>query len=566
MKKWLVPLVFLLVCAFIIAGCESASSPTPAAPAATTPATSAPAVTTPVTSDPAATSAPPSTRPPAASTPPVSTTTSPTPSGKQTYGGTLRYISTQVPGTPIGWMSETAGASTGTMQLCMEFCMKELVDGTLIPHLALSYDLDTSPENPNLTLKLRQGVKFHDGSDFNAHVLKWNMESVKAGTMNSGTTRYWKSFEVIDDYTLKVNFTEWQNRLLRGFADASTYICSKAAFEKNGLEWIRWHMVGTAAFQQTDFQRDVVTKTKRFDNYWDQGKPYLDGIEMLYVIDELTRLALFRSGGAELLDLAGNGRVANELKAEGFNIISKTGGVTVLVPDSANADSPWSNQKVREAAEYAIDKESYARTFGFGYWKAAYQLCSPATIPWDENFSGSRAYDVAKAKALLEEAGYPNGFKTKLIVATGGNRDIPVAIQAYLSKVGIQAELEYQEAAKYQQQITGNWSNGLILNTFIEWPNENNTFNFYLGPASAFFKSLKKPDNWGEVFQETIVSPLPDKALMQKAVRVLYDDATVISLNYGASMYAASPRLQDTGLDKRSSIFWNQADTWLSKQ
>ena len=408
-------------------------------------------------------------------------------------------------------------------------------------------------------------MKFQDGSDFNAQVLKWNLESVKAGTTNAGTTSFWKSFEVIDDYTLKVNFTVWQNRLVRGFADAATYICSKAAYDKNGLEWMRWHMVGTSAFAQTDFQRDVVTKVRKFNGYWDQGKPYLDGIDLLYVVDELTRIALFKSGGAELLDLVGNGRVANELQAGGFNIVSKTGGVTVLVPDSANADSPWSNVKVRQAAEYALDKEAYAKTFGFGYWKAAYQFCSPSTASWDPNFTGARVFDVAKSKALLAEAGYPNGFKTKLIVATGGNRDIPVAIQAFLAKVGIQADLEYQESAKFSQQMTSPWNNALILNSYIEYPNENATFNFHFGPTAAFWKSLKKVANWDTLFKETISAPTADKALMQKVVRAIYDDNMVITLNYGASMYAASPKLHDTGLDKRASIYWNQAETWLEK-
>lgn len=564
MRKWIIPLVILLACAIIFIGCSSDETTAPTTPAVTTtqPTTTKAPVTT--TSVPVVTTSKPPTSAPLTTT---SSSTAPvtTPKGNQTYGGILKFISSALPGTPIGWMSETFGASTTTMQLSMEFCLKELVDGTLIPNLALSYDLDATAEVPNITLHLRKGVKFQDGSDFNAQVLKWNLESVAAGTTNRGTTGFWKSYEVIDDYTLKVNFNLWQNRLLRGFADAATYICSKAAYEKNGLEWIRWHMVGTSGFTHTDFQRDVVTKVRRFDGYWDQGKPYLDGIDMLYVSDELTRIALFKSGGGDVLDLVGNGRVANELQSAGYQIISKTGGVTVLVPDSANPDSPWSNLKVRMAAEYAIDKESYAKTFGFGYWKAAYQFCSPSTACWDPNFAGSRVYDIAKGKALLAEAGYPNGFKTRLIVATGGNRDIPVAIQSFLAKIGIQADLEYKESASFSQQMTSPWNNALILNSFIEYPNENATFNFHFGTTSAFWKSLKKPDNWNAMFTETMSTPLPDVPLMKKVIRALYDEQTVITLNYGASMYAAQPPVRDTGLDKRSSIYWNQADTWLAK-
>jgi peptide/nickel transport system substrate-binding protein len=548
MKKLLVSLTILLVLAFIITGCGT-STPTPTTPAATQSTTAAPPATTLATST-AATGA--------ATKPPV------TPAANKT-GGILRFVSTASPGTPIGWMQETAGASTVTMQLCLDTLLHEQLDGTLVPNLASSYDLNTDPNSPSLVFHLRQGIKFSDGSDFNAEAVKWDLETTGKGPPNAGQAAYWKSFEVLDDYTLRVNFTSWQNRLLRSFADASTYLYSPTAYEQNGLDWIRWHMVGPGPFKQVDFQRDVVTKTVRNEYYWEQGKPYLDGVNLLYVLDEMTRLALFKSGGADVMDLAGNARIASDLKASGYQIISKQGGVTVLVPDSSNADSPWSNPMVRQAAEYAIDKDAIAKTFGYGYWQAAYQLPSPSTTAYDPNFAG-RKYDAAKAKQLLVDAGYPGGFKTKIIAQTGAtNPDIPLAIQAYLAKVGIQADLEYQDAAKYTGTIQGTWNNGLVLNTFLEWPNYNNGFNFYFGPTSPFFKSLQKPDGWSDAFKATLTSPAPDVTLMRKCVNLLYDNSSVVALYYGASIYAATQNVRDTGLDTRSSIYWNKQDTWLSK-
>lgn len=459
-------------------------------------------------------------------------------------------------------MAETAGASTVTMQLVLDFLLYEQLDGTLIPNIAESYELDASV--PSIVFKLKRGVKFGDGSDLTAHTVKWNLETTGKGPPNAGQAAFWKSFEAIDDYTLKVTFNSWQNRLLRGFADASTYLYSKEAFDKNGLEWMRWNMVGPGAFKQVSFQRDVVTKVTKNEYYWDKGKPYLDGVDLLYVLDELTRVALFKSGGADVMDLAGNGRIASELKAAGYTILQKRGSPTILVPDSMNTDSPWSNPKVRQAAEYAIDRESMARTFGFGYSSAAYQLPSPATTAYDPNFAG-RKYDVAKARQLLAEAGYPQGFKTKLYVQTGGNQDIPVAIQAFLRVVGIQAELEYQDAAKYTATIQGTWNNGLILNTLLEWPNYNNGFNFYFGTTSPFFKSLKKPDGWNEAFQASMTAPLPEVELMRKCINLLYDDTTIIPITHGSTLYATQPYVRDTGLETRSSIYWNKQSAWLDK-
>jgi peptide/nickel transport system substrate-binding protein len=116
--------------------------------------------------------------------------------------------------------------------------------------------VNTDPAAPSVTFKLRQGVKFHDGSDFNAEAVKWAFEQAKTG-VNVSATRPWKSFEVLDNYTLKINFTEWQNYLMRSFGALSTLIVSPTAFQKNGVVWMRTNMVGTGPFMQTDYQRDV---------------------------------------------------------------------------------------------------------------------------------------------------------------------------------------------------------------------------------------------------------------------------------------------------------------------
>jgi peptide/nickel transport system substrate-binding protein len=382
----------------------------------------------------------------------------------------------------------------------------------------------------------------------------------------TGTTVYWKSFDVIDDYTIRVNFTTWQNRIMTGFGMPSSCMVSRAAFEKNGVDWMRWNMVGTGPFIQKEFQRDVTTRTVKNADYWDKGKPYLDAVQYLYVADEMTRLALFRSGGAEQLDLAGSGRIANDLKAAGYKIESQLGGTNVLIPDSLNADFPWSNVKVRQAAEYAIDKEAMNRTFGYGYSQAAYQLPSPSTNVYDPNFS-ARKYDTAKAKQLLAEAGFPNGFKTRLIaLGSGSARDVMVTIQSYFEKVGIQAELEFPEPARMTQYTMGTWKNALIYQYIFEWPNYNYGLNLWFGVPTSWFQSLKKPDGWKEGMTASMATKEPDKAMMQKLVKSAYDDAMVITLNYPAQLSAVTANVRDTGIYSRiQNYFWNSQNAWLSK-
>ncbi|MCR4393248.1 MAG: ABC transporter substrate-binding protein, partial [Dehalococcoidales bacterium] len=252
MKRYLIPIIILLACILVITGCgQNATTPaTSTSPKPTTSATSTTTMTGTSTIQPTTT----------ATTTPVS--------GSSKYGGVLRLIEPSGPGTPIGWNPETSGGSVLSMQLSLQFLLKEMKGGKIEPNLAESYEVNTSLDAPSITFHLRKGVKFHDGTDFNAQAVKWNYEMTKAGGMSAGTTNYWKSIEAIDDYTLRVNFTTWQNRVIRSFADGVAYVCSPTAYEKMGLEWIRWHMVGTGPFKQVDFKRDTSLTTERWENYW----------------------------------------------------------------------------------------------------------------------------------------------------------------------------------------------------------------------------------------------------------------------------------------------------------
>jgi peptide/nickel transport system substrate-binding protein len=219
----------------------------------------------------------------------------------------------------------------------------------------------------SITLHLFKGVKFHDGTDFNAQAVKWNLDkSMAPGSTNIGSTTAWKSIEVIDDYTVRINLKSRQNTLVRTFADGISFSVSPTAFQKNGADWMNYNMVGTGPFIQKDFQRDVSLTFTRNPNYWERGKPYLDGVQILYVTDTMTQEALFKSGGADILQCA-NDFMASRMQTAGFKVIAQPSTGSTLVPDSMNADSPWSKLKVRQAAEFAIDKESIVKAFDMAF-------------------------------------------------------------------------------------------------------------------------------------------------------------------------------------------------------
>jgi peptide/nickel transport system substrate-binding protein len=563
-KKLLIPLVILLVLSFIAAGCSS-SPTTTTAPPTTQPTTAAPTTSAPATTTAApTTTAKPTTSAPATTTTAPSTTPS-TPAGVK-RGGTLTWIATSGPAGAIGWPPEVTGPNGVTPQISEQPLLKEMLDGSMVGNLAASFDVDTGTADPSLTLHLQKGVKFHDGTDFNAAAVKWNLDLIKSTPYYLSSTANWKSIEVVDDYTVKVHFTAWQNTLVRNFGDTMTYQVSPTAFTKYGIDYMRLNMVGTGPFVQSNYQRDVTLQGVRNNNYWEPGKPYLDSIKYLFVADELTATALYKSGGGDVLGIS-NLLTMTQLQAAGDNVVVQYLGPTSLFPDAANPDSPFANIKVRQALAYAIDNEAIAKTFGFGFWKAAYQFSTPASKAYDPTITGIH-YDVAKAKQLLADAGYPNGFKTTIWASPIFlNKDVVLAIQANLKAVGIVADTQFPLFAQWSDMSTkAAPKNSIIYTSINEWGNQNATFNYFLGAPATVYPSALKPTGWKETLDASKATSAPDPVLLKKMENMINDNAMVIPIYYGTNNIAFKPYVMDSGQGTRGQSNWYEPQqTWLNK-
>jgi peptide/nickel transport system substrate-binding protein len=545
MKKYLIPLVILLILACVIP-VNAAASLAAVIPVAASPGSTPGGALTAALR-------------PAADTPAVTLPAAPQ------YGGTLRWIEPSAPGSPIGavWESPFAHSS---QQMAFDTLLKEMPDGNLSTWLC-SYLVNTNPANPSLTLRLQKGIKFHDGTDFNAQALKWNIQKLIDSHLFASVA-YFKSVDIIDDFTLNIPLTAWSNSILTAMARPQHWVVSPASYEKNGIDWIRTHMVGTGPFVQYDYQRDVWLTGARNNNYWVEGTPYLGAIQYLFVIDRLTQEALFKSGGAEVYNTGGNARVASSLAGSGYKVISQMAGAQVLLPDSANQNSPWSNFKVRQAVEYAIDKEAIARTFGYGYWQAAIQAPSPGAPAYVPSIIG-RKYDVAKAKQLLAEAGYPNGFKTRIYAQENADMNVLVALQSAFAKVGINAELQIVPAAAMVSLQSSGWLNGLL---FIPLGFEGNIVPFMVENfpplRTGRFKVVANSPGWVELYNAITTTPAPDPSLMRAVTQDVYDFLMWTPIYWYPDLWVTTNKVQDTGLGTRApggTTLWDTNEAWLDQ-
>jgi len=544
MKRVSIVLVLLLLftTGLVAVGCgdDEAAPSTTAGPTETT---SAPATTAPASTD---TTAPASTETTAAAGP--------------KSGGTLRVILSPDLQNAGGLPWELWGPQMMAGQFMLESLFVGTPKGDFEPGLAKSYEL--ADDLMSITIKLNEGIKFHDGSDFNADVVKWNFEHYMA----AGMAPSFKTVTVVDPYTVKVDFVFWANTNLVSLRDGF-WIVSKENYEKNGEEYARANPCGTGPFKFVSFQNAVNMKMVKNEAYWQEGKPYLDEVEILFVADYMTQAAMLQAGEADCIGNQGLNKSAKDLQDAGFVIETFLPECWALQPDAGNADSPYADQRVREAVEYAIDREALAEAFGYGFWEAVDQIPGPDASIYNPNPPLVRNYDPAKAKQLLAEAGYADGFKTTLLSFQFANQDQVVATQAMLAEVGIDAEIvipegpiKFNEATNTMHNIlpwspvdalSGSWNQGFWYSFMFE------------GSGNA---NWLRSDEWVALYEKSRAAPKEDIELCRAVTDQWTKEASVIPVTRAGNGWAHATYVMDGGWFSRSFSPWIRPwNIWLDK-
>jgi ABC-type transport system substrate-binding protein len=188
------------------------------------------------------------------------------------------------------------------------------------------------------------------------------------------------------------------------------------------------------------------------EDYWREGKPYLDGIEIKIIPNEVTAKAMMLNSEADMW-LSPPVKDQAELEEKGFvRQYHPLGSPTVIYFDlNTNPDSKFQDLKVREAVEYALDRPAIADALGMGYYTPLLSLNGPGGWGYDPDYEG-RPYNPEKATELLEEAGYPNGLKVSMLVSTTNNELAPI-LKGYLDAVGMETELDIADAGRLDTSV-----------------------------------------------------------------------------------------------------------------
>ena len=479
------------------------------------------------------------------------------------YGGVLKIIDVAEGGQPLGTPWEVRGVDSNLIKPVIESLLREDINGNYHPMLATEWKIDQTRNT--ITLSLRKGVKFHDGTNLDAEAVKWSLDKAIEAKMVKG----FKSVDVIDEYTVRINVDQYQNNMLNLLSGSTTSPVSPTAYKNKGKEWAMWNPVGTGPFKFVNYERGNKLTFTKWEGYWEKGRPYLDGIEFLFIRDPMTQQAAMQARGAEKIHVlaVSLGEQAAMMKAMGFKILSLYTGTVSLIPDSNNPESPLSKKMVREAISYAINREAIAKARGFGFWAPANQVPPPGKPGYVKESEFGR-YDPKKAKQLLTEAGYPNGFKIKNYAQPAlVDRDTMVVVQRYLGEVGIQLELEFPDGGGYTAlRFKDGWHNGFLAQAVRILATTNITYNFFWHTATGHLPSLKRPEGFVNKIDASLNTLAPEKNRMEELTRIMIDEAMIIPVYHISEFRILQSNVHDTGyFEWEAGTVYTPEKMWLSK-
>ena len=341
------------------------------------------------------------------------------------------------------------------------------------PNGVLAESWSLSDDKLTWTFNIRRGVKFHDGSDFNAQVAEMNYRTLiddsyeffnPVGSATAGFTMSHVDFvRAVDEYTLEVTL----NKPFFGFIDKlSSYPCcnmvSGRAIETMSPNEISENPVGTSHFKFVEWKRGERLELDRFEDYWNPDNTALvDTLIIVPIVDQASRVAALLAGEIDIAEWLSPDNLILVRGVDGFEGYARGGsGLYGLEPN--HREPPFDDHRVRQAASLCFDREKLANELMKGIHEPGAQIWGAAHEGYDPNGRQiTDQYDPERAKELMAEAGYADGFKTKLYSSTEGLGVPELVVNSFvaisLRECGMEVELVNLEWMTY----LGYWSGGI---------------------------------------------------------------------------------------------------------
>ena len=337
-------------------------------------------------------------------------------------------------------------------------------DGTkLEPGIAESWII--SPDGKEFRFKLRPEAKFSDGQPVTAADVAFSLQ--RASGEKSEWARFFKpitSYEVVDDHTIVMKLDKPFTPILNNLALFSASIVPAKLVQAQGPSFFD-HPVGSGPFMLKAWNRGQGQELEKNPNYWEKGKPSIDGASIEVVPEDNSRVLKLKAGELDaIIDVPFNQAVS--LKSDANIDVGVAPVFRIDMVQLNTTKKPFDNQSVRQALNYALDKEAIVKGILRGNAEPA--TSSIPVMAYHNTELKPYPFDLAKAKSLLAAGGVPDGFKASMLVAAGDvtARQVASAIQASLKKVGIDITLQtIEDSSQFSTTKGGNFEMSLSYAT-----------------------------------------------------------------------------------------------------
>jgi peptide/nickel transport system substrate-binding protein len=433
------------------------------------------------------------------------------------------------------------------------------------PGLAESW---LQPDSKTVVFKLRRGVKFHDGTDFNAEAARFNFNRMKTEpkSVRKGEVASIDSVDVVDSHTIKLNLKRPDAALLATLTDRAGMMVSPKVAQEKGSELERnARGAGTGPFEFVEWVKDSHLLIKRNDSYWNkQGGPYLDRIRYRPIPDDTVKLQSLQTGEIDVMDYVQPRDVA-AVRADRSVVVVDVPSLADFAYQLNQTRPPFATKALRQAVAYSIDLEQIVKGVWLNVGVPANGPIPPTSWAYDRSIAPIKR-DLAKAKAKLTEGGQPGGFTFTM---TTNNIPINVqeaeVIQAQLREAGITMKIKLVDSATLISE--GNNKNFEMIS--YQWSGrpdpDGNTYQFFkTTPGTSLnWSGISNPQIDSILDRSREVSSQAERRkLFSELTKILQDELPMVFIVHPIEPKAFSPKVQ--GYEPIPDGMMRFKDVWLA--
>ena len=423
------------------------------------------------------------------------------------------------------------------------------IDPVLLESMELVDDL-------TVRIVIKEGIEFHNGEVLTAPGLAKSFELLRDADPQKFTWSFrqlndYESYEVIDDYTMEFTLLEPIDRWANLFANHMPL--APDHLEAVGLDGYIEEPVGTGPYKFSSWQRDSYITLERWEDY-PGGVPVIEKVTFRHMPEAAVRVAALKSGEIHIAAHVPPDQIES-LTADGFELYAGDSMQSMYVGINIYGRNEILNDvRVRQAMLYSVDLDGMWNTIAGGFGtKLDCQIVAPGGFGYNEDVQ-TYPYDPEKAKALLAEAGYPDGFTITGSATTGRyfrDRTFMDALAAQWAQVGITVEMEYPESSVWLQELIDQ-TLPPIMNIGLNWYLADNTTSMWgpVGDSSPDPEFLEM-----RAAKSVIADPVEREAVVKDIAEYICDNAQALHAYTIPALYALSPGLPELTFSKSFEIF-----------